>query len=100
MFGAARFHKRQAALPGRPQGLMTFDRLATGSFTNAAGAGRLDHWLATPLGLYSLSSHVSTYPGPAGFAGFGCPVVTFRSPLFPRIPMTRNVRNPKPGRVS
>ena len=50
MFGAARFHKRQAALPGRPQGLMTFDRLATGSFTNAARAGRLDHWLATPLG--------------------------------------------------
>lgn len=47
-FSAARFHKRQAALPGRPQGLMTFDRLATGSFANAAGAGRLDHWLATP----------------------------------------------------
>ena len=29
-----------------------------------------------------LSSHVSTYPGPAGFAGFGCSVVTFRSPPF------------------
>jgi hypothetical protein len=37
MFGAARFHKRHAALPGRPQGLMAFDRLATGSFTKGQG---------------------------------------------------------------